>query len=95
MKPGMVYPNVKDALNSLKPNASLLQRGEKTADALRARALADLASSIGGTHRQKTKAYFSLHSSVREAAELWGDRGQRRAALRAKGLIARGYGAVP
>lgn len=93
MKPGIIYPNVKDAIRGLKLGTQAYS--EKEDDAFRARHLADYACIIGGTHRQKTKAYFSLHSSVREAAELWGDRGQRRAALRAKGLIARGYEAVP
>jgi hypothetical protein len=93
MKPGMTYPNVTDAVRGHKFGTQSYR--EKEAEAIKARALADEATSIGGTHRQKTIAYFTLHSSIREAAELWGDRGQRRAAARAKGLIARGYEAVP
>ena len=93
MQPGMIYPNVTDAVRGLKPLSKEYRAKEQ--EALKARALADLATSFRGTARQKTRAYFFGHESIREAAMLWGDRGQRRAAFRAKSLLARGYGAVP
>lgn len=93
MQPGMIYPNVTDAVRGLKPNTKEYRAKEQ--EALKARALADFATSFRGTARQKTIVYFLEHESIREAAMLWGDRGQRRAALRAKGLKARGYEAVP
>lgn len=93
MKPGMIYPNVTDAVRGFRPGSD--EYKAKAEEALKARALADFATSTRGTHRQKVKDYFFAHPSIGEAAELWGDRPQRRAAARAKGLRARGYTAVP
>lgn len=93
MLPGMIYPNVTDAVRGLKKGSEEYKRKEE--EALRARDLADLCTLTRGTHRQKTKIFFGDHESVLEAALLWGDRGQRRAAQKAKSLKARGYEAVP
>ena len=95
MQPGMIYPNVTDAVRGVDQAKQPDLYKKKVEEALKARALADLATSTRGTHRQKVIDYFFEHPSIGEAAELWGDRGQRRAAARARSLRARGYKAVP
>lgn len=88
MKHDVIYPNL--ALLSPKDRKDK----EKIAQVLADRARADRATTIRGTHRQKVKIAFAS-AALTEDMMLWGDRGQRRAAERARGLRSRGYGTVP
>ncbi len=81
------------------PNVAMLspterKNPERVAQVRLDRLRADRACAVRGTHRQKVKVLFR-DAGLRDDAALWGDRGQRRAAERAKGLVARGYKAVP